>query len=112
MQFVDIADELITWLRSKTSVLALISEACKSVDGITASSVIRAVITRWTAHYLAYRRLIDLYPALLMVVTNDAARAQYGGVSKLITGNSAARAKAQRMVEVITNNKFWESLIV
>ena len=112
MRFVDLADELITWLRSKTSILALISDACKSVSGVTASSVIRAVITRWTAHYLAYRRLITLRPALMMVVTNDSAQTQYNGVSKLVTGNLAARNKAERMVKAITDNEFWESLVV
>jgi hypothetical protein len=113
LRFVDLADDLITWLRSKTSVLALISEACKSLGGeTTGSSVIRAVITRWTAHYLAYSRLIALRPALTMVVTNDVARVQMNFGSKLVTGNPAARAKAERMVEAITNQEFWESLVM
>ena len=113
MQFVDLADDLITWLRGKTSVLALISDACKSLGGdTTASSVLRAVITRWTAHYLAYQRLIALHPALMTVVTSDAARSQLNCASKLITGNPAARAKAERMVQAMTNNEFWESLVM
>jgi hypothetical protein len=48
----------------------------------------------------------------MMVVTNDAARAQNSGVSKLVAGNSAAKAKAERMVKAITDNEFWESLVV
>jgi hypothetical protein len=113
LQFVDLADNLITWLRSKTSILALISEACKSDSGeVVASSVIRAIITRWTAHYLAYRRLISLRPALMVVITNDAARAQFGLASRLITGNQAAKLKAEQMVQAITNNEFWESLVM
>ena len=62
LKFVDLADDLITWLRSKTSILALISEAYSSLGGNIPSSVICAVITRWTAHYLAYDRLITLRP--------------------------------------------------
>ena len=88
-------------------------DTCRSMGGeVTASSVIRAVITRWTAHYLAYCRLISLRPALTMVVTNDAGRAQYNLASRLVTGNPAARAKAEQMVEAITNHEFWESLIM
>jgi uncharacterized protein (DUF2384 family) len=40
------ATELIAWLRSKTRVLYELPWA-----------VLRAVITRWTAHYVAFRRL-------------------------------------------------------
>lgn len=110
MEFVDTADDLITWLRSKTSVLAQISEACHSLGGNIPTSVIRAVITRWTAHYLAYHRLLTLRPALMIVVTNDAARVDSRLGSKIITGNAAAKAKAGRMVEVIKNQQFWTSL--
>jgi len=107
---VDLADELITWLRSKTSLLALISEACNKLEGNIPSSVIRAVITRWTAHYLAYDRLIILYPALTMVVGDDISRIRAKLSSKVITGNAAAKAKAERMVNTITSEEFWKSL--
>ena len=108
----DLADELITWLRSKTTVMALISEACKSLEGNIPSSVIRAVITRWTAHYLAYDRLIVLRPALMMVVGNDTARIEARLGSKIITGNKNAKTKAEQMVDLIRNEAFWESLIM
>jgi hypothetical protein len=32
--------------------------------------------------------------------------------SKLVMGNPAARAKAERMVQAITNNELWESLVM
>ncbi|SJK98740.1 uncharacterized protein ARMOST_02009 [Armillaria ostoyae] len=48
-----LATELITWLRSKTFLLALIREA-QLRKGASMVTVIRAVITRWTAHYLAF----------------------------------------------------------
>ena len=107
----DLADNLITWLRSKTMVLALISEACHSLEGNVPSSVIRAVITRWTAHYLAYDRLIALRPALRMVVSNDTSRAESNLPSKIITGNTGAKEKAKQMMAVIGNTQFWDSLI-
>ena len=75
--------------------MALISDACKALEGNIPSSVIRAVITRWTAHYLAYDRLIALQPALDMVVSNDNARIRSQMGSKIITGNTAAKQKAE-----------------
>lgn len=108
----DLADDLITWLQSKTMMLALIHEACRTLEGNIPSSVIRAVITRWTAHYLAYHRLILLRPALMMVITSDSARIQSRLGSRIVTGNASAQRKAERMVEAIGNTRFWESLIM
>lgn len=108
----DLADDLITWLRSKTMMLALIHEACRTLEGNIPSSVIRAVITRWTAHYLTYHWLILLRPALMMVITSDSARIQSRLGSRIVTGNASAQRKAERMVEAIGNTRFWESLIM
>lgn len=90
----------------------MISEACTSLGGNIPSSVIRAVITRWTAHYLAYDRLITLRPALDSVITNDNARVRSQATSRIITGNTAAKQKAVRMVKLIGDSDFWESLIM
>ena len=64
------ASELITWLRSKTFVLALIRETQTSLRK-TAFAVLRIVITRWTAHFLAYRRLLELHQSLEIIVTQE-----------------------------------------
>ena len=93
-------------------VLALISDACSTLEGNIPSSVIRAVITRWTAHYLAYDRLITLRPVLMVVVTNDTARMVSRMGSRIITGNASAKQKATRMIELIKSGPFWESLIM
>ena len=92
--------------------LALIHEACRTLEGNIPSSVICAVITRWTAHYLAYHRLILLRPALMMVITSDSARIQSCLGSRIVTGNASAQQKAEQMVEAIGNTRFWESLIM
>jgi hypothetical protein len=52
-QYGDLAQELITWLHSKTYVLALLHELQMSTMGKTLS-IIRTVLTRWLSHYLAY----------------------------------------------------------
>ena len=80
------------------------------LDGNIPSSVIRAVITRWTAHYLAYSRLINLRPALMVITTNNSARVQSRLGSHIITGNVATKNKAERMIAAIVDPRFWSSL--
>lgn len=97
----DLAAELITWLRSKTYVLVKLPYA-----------VLRAVLTRWTAHYCAYRRLLDLYIPLMRLVDHDA---KYQGAENelqriLITGNKKAQDKAKGMVNIIKTPLFWHKL--
>ncbi|KAF9026386.1 hypothetical protein BDZ89DRAFT_1040034 [Hymenopellis radicata] len=50
------ATALITWLRSKTQVLGLIRRL-QQENNLPVLAVIRAVLTRWTAHYLAFTRV-------------------------------------------------------
>jgi hypothetical protein len=88
----DKATELISWLRSKTLVLALLRQAQIDATGGHAKAVIRAVITRWTAHYLAYRRLLELKPTLMSVVFADEARRD--DQKQIVTGDTKAKAKA------------------
>ena len=46
------ATELIGWLCSKSLVLTMLHKVHKQA-GLPALSVLRAVLTRWTAHYMA-----------------------------------------------------------
>ncbi|KAJ6612743.1 hypothetical protein B0H10DRAFT_1807010, partial [Mycena sp. CBHHK59/15] len=99
------ADDLIKWLRSKTYVLALISAVQESSSGCI-MSVIRAVLTRWTTHYLAYQRLLELRPALESIVITDSMHPKLD----LIKGDTKAKAKAKRMMALIKNVSFWHAL--
>ncbi|KAF8876093.1 ribonuclease H-like domain-containing protein, partial [Infundibulicybe gibba] len=99
------ATELITWLRSKTFVLAKI-RAVQDANGYPILSVRRAVLTRWTSHYSAYERLLKLRLVLELVVTQD----QNLGVSDIITGKRAAKDKAQAMIKKIQDSMFWYNL--
>ncbi|KAG2145913.1 hypothetical protein DEU56DRAFT_731895, partial [Suillus clintonianus] len=55
------ASDLISWLRSTTLVLATLRDIHVALNSTNPShphcvlTVIRAVLTRWTAHYLAFR---------------------------------------------------------
>lgn len=98
------ANELITWLWSKSFVLAQIRIVQTAFPPILA--IIRAVITRWTAHYLAYRRLTQVRGTLRMVSDNDTAKP----VSQIVTGDARAKAKATSMIAIINNNTFWTAI--
>jgi len=63
-------------------------------------SVIRACITRWTAHYLAYRRLLDLLNPLKILVAQERGR---GNNPHIIVGDAASHRKARKMLELIEN---------
>ena len=108
MDYADKATRLITWLRSKTLVLAMIRKV-RADANLTSLSVIRAVLTRWTAHYMAYQRLLKLQPALESVVANDAMQSRDEDKT-VITGDAKAKRKSCQMVAIIKDSLFWHSL--
>lgn len=109
LQYSGQANELIAWLRSKTQILGLIKTALTS-RGKNPLSVIRPVPTRWTAYYLAYRRLLDLRTTLEFIVVDDANKQLSERQVIPATQDRAAREKASRMVEIIKSPLFWNSL--
>lgn len=70
------------------------------------SAVIRACLTRWLAHFCAFRRLLALQPALQAMVTRDRALPS----SQIVTGKKAAKDKAGAMCQLIMSNSFWVSI--
>ncbi|THU78266.1 hypothetical protein K435DRAFT_824147 [Dendrothele bispora CBS 962.96] len=100
------ATELITWLRSKTFLLAMLRET-QQQHHLPVLTIIRAVLTRWTAHYLAYRRLLDVWLALKYVVAEDQL---LEGNSQIITRDAAAKEKAREMIKVIGDEQFWKAV--
>ncbi|KIJ07418.1 hypothetical protein PAXINDRAFT_90413, partial [Paxillus involutus ATCC 200175] len=64
-----------------------------------------AVLTRWTAHYLAYRHLLQLRQTLFAIVAADEIRS--ADRKKIITGDAKAKAKATKMTELIKDTLFW-----
>lgn len=72
LQFTDAASELIVWLHSKTLILALIRGVQQALPGTEdVKAIIRAVLTWWTMHYQAFRRLGELHDVIVMVVQDD-----------------------------------------
>lgn len=108
LDFTDDATELITWLRSKTFLLALIREAQTAAGGPT-KAVIRAVLTWWTTHLRAFERLLELRPILMSIITADRIRREG---SQIITGDRAAKTKAEKMITLIMDTpRLWTALL-
>lgn len=97
LAFTTYATHLITWLRSKSRILAHIPLA-----------VLRAVITRWTAHHASYRRLLQLYPSLKQLAISDVTKTADDRV--LVSGDSDLQAKAKEMVKIIDKPVFWHNI--
>ena len=109
VQHSKMACKLISWLRSKTYILARLREV-QIQNGKAPLTVICAVLTRWTAHYLVFSRLLELELPLHFLVTQDAI-APPGQQSLISLGSSAAnRRKAREMVAIIKDISFWHSL--
>lgn len=101
------ANLVITWIRSKTQVLALIRDTQTAMLATNplarVIAPIRPVITRWTAFYLAYCRLLELKWVLDILLQNNKAR--------LLSGTTAARRKAQEIIEIMSSSSFWMGLL-
>lgn len=105
--YTDRASDLITWLQSKTMVLGLLRQY-QEQNGLRTRTILRAVITRWTAHLRAYEQLLEVRPQLRGLVSAEESRPT---ASKLIvTGDRKAKKKAEEMCDLINNNLFWHSL--
>ncbi|KAI0084021.1 ribonuclease H-like domain-containing protein, partial [Irpex rosettiformis] len=74
--------------------------------GLAPLSVIRAVLTRWTSHFLAYRRLLQLQTSIMTLLELDEAAAE----SQLITGSAVAKAKATEIISHLKDDRFWAAI--
>jgi hypothetical protein len=107
-KYADKATDLIAWLRSKTLVLAMLRKV-RIAANLSPLSIIRAVLTRWTAHYMAYQCLLELRPTLESVIANDAMQTRDEDKT-VVTGDAKAKRKSQQMVNIIKDPLFWHSL--
>ncbi|EKM49946.1 uncharacterized protein PHACADRAFT_51974, partial [Phanerochaete carnosa HHB-10118-sp] len=104
------ADQVIRWLRSKTQVLAILRKVQEEQGVSSPLTVIRAVLTRWTSHYLAYRRLLDLKNWITQVISQDRGRVEARQESQLVTGDREAKEKANETLAIIDKAVFWHRL--
>ena len=97
------ADGLIRWLRGRRYLLALLWDIQLKIPSYRGrpKTVIRGVLTRWTSHYLAYRRLLELHPALVALATDD---------RLFLSGTAETHAKTREMLPVLQNPLLWHGL--
>ena len=72
LEYIKEAEKLITWMQSKTFVLAMLRDIqlCSRRHMLT---VLRAVITHWTAHYFSIRCLLKICSDLTILIMEDKA---------------------------------------
>ncbi|KAH9004423.1 ribonuclease H-like domain-containing protein, partial [Lactarius hengduanensis] len=104
LQHTDKATELIGWLRGKTYILALLREV-QQTNSLCVLAVIRAVLTRWTAHYLAYHRLLEIRLSLQLLVENDEKLERKS--QQLLLGDASTQERSRKNISVIKNSAFW-----
>jgi hypothetical protein len=109
LEFTDHATELIAWLCSKTQVLGLMRDVQRQLSDEAVKAVIRAIITRWTAHYQAYSRLLDLRVVLIAVIDTDSRRQEKDQC--VISGDTKSKKKVKEMVALINEDTFWRALL-
>jgi hypothetical protein len=107
LSFTDAASELIRWIRSRNAVHTLIQEQHKLLYGVP-KAVINAAMTRWTSHYLSYRRLSELEDTLKSVMLADKAKPAEKQI--VFTSDPKTRRKALAEYELIKDDMFWKSI--
>lgn len=108
LEYTEKASELITWLRSKTIVLGLLSQNQRETNS-RILTILRAMLTRWTSHLQSYERLNIVRPNLISIAYQEEARTPADN-KLIVTGNAKAKAKSQEMLNLIKNDLFWHSL--
>lgn len=89
------AVELIGWLRRKDGILSELS-----------LTIIRAVLTRWTCHYQAYSRLLQVRKELIAIFAQDSVTPRI-----VFIGDDEQRERAEEMETIIKNDDFWKGLL-
>ena len=99
------ANTVTKWFRNHSYALGLLRR-CQEEEYGTILALIVAVITRWTAHYCAAARLLEISKALLVcVVRYDTELVESAG-----SANSEARKSAAEVISIVKNPNFWKKL--
>ncbi|KAF5350685.1 hypothetical protein D9756_008505 [Leucocoprinus leucothites] len=107
LEYTDMAESLITWIRSKTMLLGLIQEE-QIRQNKRPTTIIRPVLTHWTAHLRAYERLLDTEGVLTAVVATEMGKADADRL--FVTGSGKSKEKVISMINIIRNPIFWLNL--
>ncbi|THU83160.1 hypothetical protein K435DRAFT_571524, partial [Dendrothele bispora CBS 962.96] len=99
----DKALELIKWFNNHSFALGLLRQE-QTFYRFAVLVLILPVLTRWTSHYLAMDRLVELKPAFLRLVISD-------DICKKLVASAGSKAadktKAKKMIRLIKETEFW-----
>ncbi|THU90830.1 hypothetical protein K435DRAFT_910345, partial [Dendrothele bispora CBS 962.96] len=99
----DMALELIKWFNNHSVALGLLRHE-QTTFQLVVLVLVLPVLTRWTSHYLAMDRLVELKAAFLHLVASEDICTQL----ETCGGPKAAdKAKARKMIRLIRDNQFW-----
>ncbi|KAH6873588.1 hypothetical protein BKA70DRAFT_1034840, partial [Coprinopsis sp. MPI-PUGE-AT-0042] len=102
------AGEVITWLCGKTMLMAIIRETYSNHNGGKKKTILRAVISHWTSHYMSYDRLLQMRHIIKLVIDSDSIKPPQE--QRVVIGDSAAQERARAMVQIIIDPAFWHGL--
>jgi hypothetical protein len=98
--------EVVKWFNNHSRALGLLRQLQVTVHGHF-KSLILPVLTRWTSHYLAISRLLELELYFCTLVLDSAKRE----ILRVCAGDKAdQKCKADEIIGIIQNPSFWENL--
>lgn len=104
IEYIDMATELIKWFNNHSYAHGLL-RAQQLASNTTALVLFLPVLTRWTSHYLAIRRLLLLKRYLQACVT-----LHYEALMEAAGKGKPAKARAKRILAYVHNEEFWKAL--
>ena len=106
LECVLVAQEVVQWMNSHSRALGIFRNEQRQTHPLKkVLTLIRPVITRWTAHYLSLRRLLDVQILL------QTCWMKHGATIIESAGSTAeANAKAKSIERTITDPIFWKEV--
>ena len=98
------AAEIVKWFSSHSRVAGILSQEQLKL-GEKMLALIRAVITRWTSHYLSATRLLVVSRALRTAVITRSEELELAAGSR-----SENKKKAREIFDIINDSQFWKNL--
>ncbi|KAH7917236.1 hypothetical protein BV22DRAFT_1026766, partial [Leucogyrophana mollusca] len=100
--------EVVKWFNNHSRALGMLREVQKEKFN-KVLCLILPVLTRWTSHYLAVTRLLELeitFKQLMLNAANDATQA----LLRCAGDKPAAKTAAQKIFDILERYEFWGKL--
>ena len=101
----DQALEVVKWFNNHGRPLGMLREVQRDQYNGNVLTLILPALTRWTSHYLAATRLLDLEKAIRILVLTSRGR-----LVEAVGNKADAIRKANEIMDLISQPSFWENL--